>query len=77
MTKSGERIEVNMTAFEPEATDKGTFYKASFVGPKGNTSSFEINDGGNIILVDSGIEAITGFKESDLIGTSFLFCTLV
>ena len=71
MTKSGERIEVNMTAFEPEATDKGTVYKASFVGPKGNTSSFEINDGGNIILVDSGIEAITGFKESDLIGTSF------
>ena len=71
MTKSGERIEVIMTAFEPEATDKGTVYKASFVGPKGNTSSFEINDGGNIILVDSGIEAITGFKESDLIGTSF------
>ncbi|GIR87994.1 MAG: hypothetical protein CM15mP86_14530 [Gammaproteobacteria bacterium] len=34
MTKSGERIEVNMTAFEPEATDKGTVYKASFVGPK-------------------------------------------
>ena len=71
MTKAGERIEVNMTAFKPEPTDKGTVYKASFIGPKGNTSSFEINDGGNIIYVDSSIEAITGFKETDLLGTSF------
>ena len=46
-------------------------YKASFVGPKGNSSSFEINDGGNIIVVDDGIESITGFTKNDLIGSSF------
>ena len=71
MTKNGEKIEVNMTAFNPQSTDKGTVYEASFIGPKGNSSSFKINDGGNIIFVDDGIEAITGFKTSDLLGTSF------
>ena len=71
MTKLGKRIEVTMTAFKPEQTDKGTVYKASFVGPKGNASSFEINDGGNVIFVDEGIEAITGFQKKDLLGKSF------
>ena len=51
MTKDGKRIQkVNMTAFDLKSTDKGTIYKASFIGPKGNT--FQINDGGNIIFVD-------------------------
>ena len=33
-TKEGKTIEVNMTSFTPESTDKGIVYKASFVGPK-------------------------------------------
>ena len=70
-TKEGKTIEVNMTSFTPESTDNGIIYKASFVGPKGNSSSFEINDGGNIIVVDDGIESITGFTKNDLIGSSF------
>ena len=62
MTKNGEKIEVNMTAFNPQSTDSEHALR-SFVGPKGNSSSFKINDGGNIIFVDDGIEAITGFQN--------------
>ena len=70
-TKNGDDIEVDMTDFKPTANATGTIYKASFKGPKGNSASFEINDGGNIISVDEGIESIAGFKKDDLLGTSF------
>ena len=69
-TKEGKTIDIVMTAFNPESTDKGTIYKASFIGPKGNTSSLEINDGGNIIAVDDGVEAITGFDRNEVMGSS-------
>ena len=70
-TKDGKTIDVMMTAFEPVPSDKGTTYKVSFTGPEGNSASFEFNDGGNIIFVDDQVESITGFKKSELVGSSF------
>jgi 3',5'-cyclic AMP phosphodiesterase CpdA len=70
-TKEGKTVEINTTAFKPEKSDKGTVYKVSFAGPEGNSAYFEFNDGGNIIFVDDGVEIITGFKKSELLGTSF------
>ena len=70
-TKAGKTIEIITTGFEPEKSDKGTVYKVSFKGPDDNNAYFEFNDGGNIIFVDDGVEAITGFKKKELLGSSF------
>ena len=60
-----------MTSFKPVSKENGTTYKIYFVGPKGNDTYLEINDGGNIISVDGGVEKITGHKRDELLGTSF------
>ena len=60
-----------MTSFKPVSKENGTTYKISFVGPKGNNTYLEINDGGNITTVDEGVEKITGHKKDELLGTSF------
>ena len=70
-TSDGQTIEVDMTSFKPVSEENGTTYKISFVGPNGNNTYLEINDGGNIITVDEGVEKITGHKKDELLGTSF------
>ena len=60
-----------MTAFETESNESGTTYKLSFLGPDGTSTNLEMNDGGNIVVVDDGMESITGFKQEQLVGTSF------
>ena len=70
-TSDGQTIEVDMTSFKPVSKENGTTYKISFVGPKGNNTYLEINDGGNITTVDEGVEKITGHKKDELLGTSF------
>ena len=70
-TKSGDRIEVDMTAFESTSAEARTTYQLSFIGPNGLTGEVEISDGGNIIKANDGIKAITGFSDDDLIGSSF------
>ena len=63
-TNDGKVIEVKMTAFETESNESGTTYKLSFLGPDGTSTNLEMNDGGNIVVVDDGMESITGFKQS-------------
>ena len=70
-TSDGKVIEVKMTAFETESNESGTTYKLSFLGPDGTSTNVEMNDGGNIVVVDDGMESITGFKQQQLLGSSF------
>ena len=70
-TSAGRTIEVDRVSTKPESTENGVTYDFSFVGPKGNETSFKINDGGNIISVDKRMEEIAGYKENELVGTSF------
>ncbi|OUT98590.1 MAG: hypothetical protein CBB90_13510 [Gammaproteobacteria bacterium TMED30] len=70
-TDDGQVIEVDMTSFETESSEEGTRYKLSFVGPNGASTNLEMNDGGNIDVVDDAMESITGFKKEALLGSSF------
>jgi 3',5'-cyclic AMP phosphodiesterase CpdA len=70
-TSEGRVIEVEMTSFKPAQSENGTTYELSFVGPKGNKALAKINDGGNIVIVDDGMQAITGFTKEQLLGSSF------
>ena len=70
-TKKGARIEVNMTSMEATSASTRATYKLSFLGPDKQAGELEISDGGNILDADDGIKSITGFTDSDLVGTSF------
>lgn len=70
-TNDGTVIEVNMTSFNTNSSENGTIYKLSFAGPDGTSTYVEINNGGNIVSVDDAMESITGFKQEQVLGSSF------
>ena len=69
-TKEGQAIEILVTSFKKESRENKTIYAVSYMGPKGKTGYFEINDGGNLVLVDKTMESLTGFDEDELLGSS-------
>jgi 3',5'-cyclic AMP phosphodiesterase CpdA len=70
-SKSGDRVEVQVTSSDEQKGDGGKIYNVSFVGPEGVKANIEFNDTGDIMLADAGVESISGFSEDELIGTSF------
>ena len=70
-TKSGDRIEVKMTAYSESPSDSGTQYTVSFQGPDSVEATLTIGDGGQILFASDAVTALTGYDPTELIGTSF------
>jgi 3',5'-cyclic AMP phosphodiesterase CpdA len=70
-TQSGEDINVEMTSFDKQSSEKGVIYNVAFSGPEGVSTSMEFNDSGIITLVDENMESVTGFIKDELLGRRF------
>ncbi len=70
-TKQGKQIEVTLVSFEEQSSKGSISYSLNYEGPKKAEASMLINDGGQILSIDQGLTSITGFTETDLLGTSF------
>lgn len=75
-TKSGEDVNVEMTSFDKQASEKGAIYKVAFAGPTGVNTSMEFDDAGIITVVDEKAELVTGFTQDELLGSNFFAAPL-
>ena len=70
-TKFGQVVNIEMTSMDQNKGDQGTLYQVSFLGPSEIVAYMEFNDSGQITFLDNGVETITGFTKSELLGTNF------
>ena len=70
-TKTGDKIEVEVTSFTEVSSDTGTLYSIEARGADGTRATLQLDDGGVISVADVGVSELSGFTRDELLGTSY------
>lgn len=70
-TKAGDDIAVDVAVVETHTSEGEQRFKITATSSEGRSAYLEINDDDEIVLAGDGLEALTGYKTEELLGTDY------